>query len=272
MNQHSYTYEPRNTEIKELSCCEILEAHRSASEEKISQSTALFLSTVFHELSTQINSISSFASLLKIDNYQWNEQKKFQYLNSIQTAIKQLNQLIDDVLSMNWTEEEKNTFSLRVLNLSKLLDKQSLLQKFDHADFQEFTKPLFAEIGTFPRQSSSIFPAIPQLNQVFDFIEANYSQQITVHSVAQAVGYSPTYLSNLVKSKTGQTIHTWIVERRMAQARSLLLKTDLSVNRIAEAVGYPDAGHFIRQFRRLHNITPKMWRNKTVNNCVVERV
>jgi AraC-like DNA-binding protein len=107
----------------------------------------------------------------------------------------------------------------------------------------------------------SFWPSISHLNQVFDFIEANYGQHITVYDVAQAVGYSTAYLSNQVKSKTGRTIHNWIVERRMAEARALLLKTDQPINQIAAAVGYPDPGHFIRQFRKLYSVPPKEWRN-----------
>ncbi|WP_138506914.1 helix-turn-helix domain-containing protein [Nostoc sp. PA-18-2419] len=108
---------------------------------------------------------------------------------------------------------------------------------------------------------NSFWPSISHVNQVFDFIEANYSQHITVYDVAQAVGYSTAYLSNQVKSKTGRTIHNWIVERRMTEARALLLKTDQAVNQIAAAVGYPDPGHFIRQFRQLYSRPPKEWRN-----------
>lgn len=47
----------------------------------------------------------------------------------------------------------------------------------------------------------------------------------------------------------------------MQQARSLLLETDRPVNQIAEVVGYPDVGHFIRQFRQIYSMPPKVWRN-----------
>lgn len=43
-------------------------------------------------------------------------------------------------------------------------------------------------------------------------------------------------------------------------ARSLLLKGDLCVNKIAEAVGYQHEGHFFRQFRQYHQTTPQAWR------------
>ncbi|MEA5568181.1 AraC family transcriptional regulator [Anabaena sp. UHCC 0399] len=108
---------------------------------------------------------------------------------------------------------------------------------------------------------NSILPSVPKLKIVFDFIEANYHQPITLYDVAQAAGYSPTYLTNLVRCQTGQTVYKWIVQRRMAQAHSLLVNTDQPVNQIAAAVGYPDPGHFIRQFRKIHSTTPKMWRN-----------
>ncbi|WP_442946613.1 response regulator [Nostoc sp. 'Peltigera malacea cyanobiont' DB3992] len=64
----------------------------------------------------------------------------------------------------------------------------------------------------------SIFPCIPQLKEVFDFIEAHYHQGITLCDVAVAVGYSSAYLTNRVKETSGETVNCWIVKRRMAEA------------------------------------------------------
>lgn len=75
----------------------------------------------------------------------------------------------------------------------------------------------------------SIFPSVPQLREVFDFIEANYHRLITLGDVDRAVGYSRGYLTQLMKSQTGQTVNRWIVERQMAEARSLLLQINQSV-------------------------------------------
>lgn len=111
-------------------------------------------------------------------------------------------------------------------------------------------------------EKQSIFPTNSQLNPVFQFIEDNYHQPINLSDVAQAVGYSRAYLTNLTKRLTERTVHTWIVERRMTEARYLLLKTNESVNQIATRVGYPDPGHFSRQFRQLHETPPKVWRDK----------
>ena len=114
---------------------------------------------------------------------------------------------------------------------------------------------------TFATISDWFWPKIPKLDKVFQFIEANYNQQISLSNIANEIGYSEAYLCTLVKSKTGRTIHNWIVERRMIQARHELLKTDKTVTKIAATVGYEDTGNFINQFRKLHNKTPKVWRN-----------
>jgi AraC-like DNA-binding protein len=109
--------------------------------------------------------------------------------------------------------------------------------------------------------SNTIFPECSQFHQVFQFIEDNYHKPIDIADVAQAVGYSPAYLTNLVKRRTQRTVLGWIVERRMSEARYLLLDTERSVNQIATAVGYADAGYFSRRFRQLHKLSPQMWRN-----------
>lgn len=106
------------------------------------------------------------------------------------------------------------------------------------------------------------FPSVPQLKEVFDYIEAHYQEGITLCDVAQAVGYSSAYLTNRVAKKTGDTVNTWIVKRRMAAARYLLQNTDHSVEQIATSLGYQNACHFSRQFRQHNEIPPQSWRKK----------
>jgi YesN/AraC family two-component response regulator len=112
--------------------------------------------------------------------------------------------------------------------------------------------------------ASDIFPADPKLASVFRFIEAHYRQPISLSDVAQEVGYSPAYLTSLVQSHTGRTVKQWVIERRMAEAKTLLATTAQSVRHIAEASGYSDAGYFTRQFRQFHGVSPQAWRRRSV--------
>ncbi|MEA5503334.1 response regulator [Halotia wernerae UHCC 0503] len=113
--------------------------------------------------------------------------------------------------------------------------------------------------------SESFFPSVPQLKEVFDYIEANYDQGITLSDVADAVGYSPAYLTSRVAKKTGETVNSWIVKRRMAAARPLLQDTDQTIEQIAIKLGYQNACHFSRQFRQHHGLPPKNWRKQHQN-------
>jgi AraC-like DNA-binding protein len=116
------------------------------------------------------------------------------------------------------------------------------------------------ESSTKSTTQDSIFPPIPRLRQVFEFIELNYHQPISLKEVAQAVGYSPAYLTDLVRKLTGKTVNNWIIERRTNQASILLVVTNDSVEEIASKVGYQNINHFYCQFRNFYKNTPSAWR------------
>ncbi|KST68515.1 AraC family transcriptional regulator [Mastigocoleus testarum] len=103
------------------------------------------------------------------------------------------------------------------------------------------------------------------LKKVFQFIEANYSNHVGLLDVAKEVNLSPGYLTELVRLNTGKAVFSWIIERRMAEARHLLFITNRPVYQIAEGLGYLYVSHFIRQFRQYHGITPQAWRHRHVN-------
>jgi len=87
-----------------------------------------------------------------------------------------------------------------------------------------------------------------------------HGERISLKDVARAVSLSPGHLTTVLRRKTGRTVQEWIAERRMVEARRLLVETDLSVEEVGRRVGYGDAGYFVRSFRRAHGATPLGWR------------
>ena len=100
----------------------------------------------------------------------------------------------------------------------------------------------------------------PLLAEVFGFIEEHYRERVSLKDVARAVSLSPGHLTTVVRRKTGRTVQEWIAERRMVEARRLLVETDLAVEEVGRRVGYGDVGYFVRSFRRAHGTTPLGWR------------
>jgi AraC family transcriptional regulator, transcriptional activator of pobA len=100
----------------------------------------------------------------------------------------------------------------------------------------------------------------PLLAGVFGFIEERYRERVSLKGVARAVSLSRGHLTTVVRRKTGRTVQEWIAERRMVEARRLLVETDLAVEEVGRRLGYGDAGYFVRSFRRAHGATPLGWR------------
>jgi AraC-like DNA-binding protein len=108
------------------------------------------------------------------------------------------------------------------------------------------------------------FPQHPQLRSIFAFIDTHYNEAIGLTEIAKTFGYTPSYLTSLVRRLTGKTLYQWIVQRRMFAARCLLLETNLSVTEVADRVGYPDTGHFIKHFRQIHGQPPKQFKTQNL--------
>jgi AraC-like DNA-binding protein len=92
------------------------------------------------------------------------------------------------------------------------------------------------------------------------YIERNALTPISLRDVAAALGRSPSHVTTAVKRATGKSVGEWIISARLSEARNRLLHGDEMVEIIAERVGYADATHFIRLFRREHGVTPAAWR------------
>jgi AraC-like DNA-binding protein len=101
----------------------------------------------------------------------------------------------------------------------------------------------------------------PLLAEVFMVIDRHRGESLSLRDVADELGITPGHLTTVVRRRTGRTVQEWIIERRMAEARSLLSDTELPVAEVARRVGMTDPGYFSRQFRRAHGASPREWRS-----------
>jgi len=97
---------------------------------------------------------------------------------------------------------------------------------------------------------------------VLEYCEGNYRKGIGLKEVAEALGYSPSYLSRLVTRHLGRSLSQQVQSRRMEAARHLLENSDLPVSAVADELGYSDPAHFSRAFNRATGISPKAYRRR----------
>lgn len=81
-----------------------------------------------------------------------------------------------------------------------------------------------------------------------------------VGDYASAQGLHPNYLSNVIKTKTGKSISTWIADKTMAEAKSLLQNSNSSIKEIAYILGFSESTHFSNYFKKHTHLTPVSYR------------
>jgi AraC family transcriptional regulator, transcriptional activator of pobA len=104
----------------------------------------------------------------------------------------------------------------------------------------------------------------PLLAEVFEVVNRRHAEPLSLRDVAREVGITAGHLTTIVRRRTGRTVQEWIIECRMAEARSLLADTDLPVGEVARRVGMSDPGYFNRLFRSVHGTSPRNWRRSTL--------
>lgn len=98
------------------------------------------------------------------------------------------------------------------------------------------------------------------ISKAVDYLKQNYNTEIRLEDLAVKSLTSKNYLSKLFKEVTGMNVSEYIHKIRISEACSLLRNTDLSVNSIAEQVGFNDMKFFYEVFRRITGTTPGKYR------------
>jgi AraC family transcriptional regulator len=92
------------------------------------------------------------------------------------------------------------------------------------------------------------------------YIDAHLHESISLEQLAALLGYSVNHLLRLFKEAFGMPPHRYIVERRVEQAKSLLLDRNYSVADVAFLCGFSSQAHMNLLFKRLTGMTPGVFR------------
>lgn len=94
-------------------------------------------------------------------------------------------------------------------------------------------------------------------NIVLDYIEKNFCQNdICQNKASQELSVSISVISRVVKEATHRNFSEYITYKRIQRSKELLVKGNMSINAVAEAVGFTYPYYFIRKFKELEGVTP----------------
>jgi AraC-like DNA-binding protein len=103
------------------------------------------------------------------------------------------------------------------------------------------------------------------VNTITEFINDNYMKDVSLDIISQNMYLSPAYISKIFKEETGESPINYLIKVRLSKAEEYLREGNTSIKEVSHAVGYYDAYHFSKLFKKYYGYPPsniKMSRNE----------
>lgn len=97
---------------------------------------------------------------------------------------------------------------------------------------------------------------------LLNYINENYSKEISLDKLSKNTYLSPVYLSKIFKEETGDSPINYLINIRLNKAKELLEEGSLTIKSIAKSVGYSDAYYFSKLFKKHFGISPSKLKQK----------
>ncbi len=99
-----------------------------------------------------------------------------------------------------------------------------------------------------------------RLLAMINYIQSNY-RTVTLESLAEEFHLSTPYVSKYIKDKSGKTFGEHVTQIRLKKAKTLLRNGNMTIENISYSIGYPNAEHFSRVFKKAFLMTPVQYRS-----------
>ena len=103
---------------------------------------------------------------------------------------------------------------------------------------------------------------LEKLSKITNYIQENYNKNISLESVAEVFGFSPTYLSRIFQKYASINYKSYLLNVRVEYGFKELVNTERSINEIAENNGFPDSRSFAKAFFKRYGLLPSEYRKE----------
>lgn len=100
----------------------------------------------------------------------------------------------------------------------------------------------------------------PMVQKCVDYIDLHLEQKIQAADLAVQLGYDDYYITRRFKRETGYSLTNYIKFAKIERAKVLLQSTRLTVQQIADGLGFTTRSYFIQCFKAVTGRTPTAWR------------
>jgi len=107
--------------------------------------------------------------------------------------------------------------------------------------------------------SNSTMLAENRFGKIMKYLGEHYAET-SLKDIAEVFGYHPDYLSTRFKKITGVTFQEKLLSIRLERAQYLLTSTNMTIEQIAEEVGFHDKSWLTKKFCEAYGTTPGRYR------------
>lgn len=100
------------------------------------------------------------------------------------------------------------------------------------------------------------------IDNVISDIRDHYTEDISLTSLAAKYNISMGHLSKMIKEQLQINFSDYIASLRIQRAKELLRDESISIQEIAEIVGYNDYFYFTKVFKKVEGISPSKYRKE----------
>ncbi len=131
-------------------------------------------------------------------------------------------------------------------------------------DPQDLNNAISSAIGQL-EQAAGARPAAeegnPTIRNVKAYIEENYHSDISLSELSDTFFISKEHLSRLFKKETGQNLFSYIMDRKLEEAKRLLTETGRTLDDIAFSLGFSNGNYFSKVFKKNTGMSPGSYRS-----------
>lgn len=103
---------------------------------------------------------------------------------------------------------------------------------------------------------------LDRLSRITDYMQSNYTEELTLEGVAETFSYTPTYISHMFRKYAGTTFKTYLQNLRLEHGYRMLNDTNISIGDIAMRCGFASSKSFSTFFHRKYGIMPGEFRKR----------
>lgn len=104
------------------------------------------------------------------------------------------------------------------------------------------------------------------INHLLTYIQKNPSYDYRIDDLAQQLSMSRRTFTRHIQRTVGMSFHQWLIKIRLQHSLELLENSALSIDHIADKIGFQNTASFRQHFKRCYHINPQAWRKNFIDS------